>query len=333
MNHVCLSAKLSQNSHQGYPAKNGGSYLCLDGFSPEITLGWPEYKYDSVVDQVVARYYDATIGRFISSDTFVPSATNPQSWNRYSYCYNNPMVYIDPTGHFNFKKMLNDIGNAITDTANGVYDVVIDPVVDATVDFTKDAPAGLAGTADIITGGLWNEDSWEAFGRWMVPQDMENYVDQSWGPGGSTSDKILSTVGAITTGSLTGLTVAAPLTSSTVRTATSTTVKSVVNKGILGGADDVIPLTQKQLGQLPKFNKSIPNGSYPTEISQFGDDIMFTAHSPGREVGRYKVYQTTFDANGNRTSYYKMAYDSKGNLMNVKDAMDGDRIIIHTGYW
>jgi RHS repeat-associated protein len=46
-----------------------------------------------------ARYYDATIGRFISADTIVPNPANPQSLNRYSYCYNNPLRYVDPTGH------------------------------------------------------------------------------------------------------------------------------------------------------------------------------------------------------------------------------------------
>jgi RHS repeat-associated protein len=46
-----------------------------------------------------ARYYDPTIGRFISADTIIPSPMNPQSLNRYSYCLNNPLKYTDPTGH------------------------------------------------------------------------------------------------------------------------------------------------------------------------------------------------------------------------------------------
>ena len=46
-----------------------------------------------------ARYYDPHIGRFISPDTIVPQPFNPQSLNRYSYCLNNPLKYIDPTGH------------------------------------------------------------------------------------------------------------------------------------------------------------------------------------------------------------------------------------------
>ncbi|MBN2543353.1 RHS repeat-associated core domain-containing protein [bacterium] len=45
-----------------------------------------------------ARYYDATIGRFISPDTIVPDPTNPQAYNKYGYCVNNPLSAIDPNG-------------------------------------------------------------------------------------------------------------------------------------------------------------------------------------------------------------------------------------------
>lgn len=47
-----------------------------------------------------ARYYDPTIGRFISPDSVVPNPFNPQNLNRYTYCNNNPLSYTDPNGHF-----------------------------------------------------------------------------------------------------------------------------------------------------------------------------------------------------------------------------------------
>ena len=46
-----------------------------------------------------ARYYDPELGRFIQPDTVIPDLSNPQSYNRYSYCVNNPLRYTDPTGH------------------------------------------------------------------------------------------------------------------------------------------------------------------------------------------------------------------------------------------
>ena len=37
-------------------------------------------------------------GRFLSPDPIVQAPDNSQSFNRYSYCLNNPMKYIDPSG-------------------------------------------------------------------------------------------------------------------------------------------------------------------------------------------------------------------------------------------
>jgi RHS repeat-associated protein len=46
-----------------------------------------------------ARYYDPTLGRFVSADSIVPGAGKPQALNRYSYVFNNPLKYVDPSGH------------------------------------------------------------------------------------------------------------------------------------------------------------------------------------------------------------------------------------------
>lgn len=46
-----------------------------------------------------ARYYDPVLGRFIQADNIAPDLLNPQAFNRYSYVYNNPLRYNDPSGH------------------------------------------------------------------------------------------------------------------------------------------------------------------------------------------------------------------------------------------
>lgn len=46
-----------------------------------------------------ARFYSPALGRFIQSDTLIPGVANPQSWNRFSYVKNNPVMNVDPTGH------------------------------------------------------------------------------------------------------------------------------------------------------------------------------------------------------------------------------------------
>ena len=37
-------------------------------------------------------------------DTIIPSPSNPQGWNRFSYGMNNPVGYNDPTGHMGTKE-------------------------------------------------------------------------------------------------------------------------------------------------------------------------------------------------------------------------------------
>jgi RHS repeat-associated protein len=60
-----------------------------------------------------ARYYDPALGRFLSPDSIVPDLWNLQSFNRYSYVLNNPLKYIDPTGHFNLGTFLTGVGLAV----------------------------------------------------------------------------------------------------------------------------------------------------------------------------------------------------------------------------
>ncbi len=45
-----------------------------------------------------ARYYDPSLARFISKDSYEGQVTNPQSLNQYTYCDNNPIMFVDPTG-------------------------------------------------------------------------------------------------------------------------------------------------------------------------------------------------------------------------------------------
>jgi len=44
------------------------------------------------------RVYDPVTGRFLSPDNQVQAPENTQSYNRFSYCFNNPLKYTDPTG-------------------------------------------------------------------------------------------------------------------------------------------------------------------------------------------------------------------------------------------
>jgi RHS repeat-associated protein len=75
-----------------YGSTRSGSVSTDKKFTGQRLDGTGLYYYN-------ARYYDAGIGRFISADTVVPSPMNPQDFNRYSYALNNPLKYVDPSGH------------------------------------------------------------------------------------------------------------------------------------------------------------------------------------------------------------------------------------------
>ena len=68
----------------------------------DATIGLYDYN---------ARWYDQTLGRFIQPDTMVSEPGKPQALNRYSYVYNNPLRYIDPSGHFSEDQLREWFGN------------------------------------------------------------------------------------------------------------------------------------------------------------------------------------------------------------------------------
>ncbi len=74
-------------------------------------------RLDSYINllEMGARWYDPALGRFVSPDPIVPQPGNPQSLNRYSYGLNNPLRYIDPTGHYECDPQSGCTGDDIPD--------------------------------------------------------------------------------------------------------------------------------------------------------------------------------------------------------------------------
>ena len=74
------------------------------------------------------RLYDPVIARFFSPDNFVQVPDFTQSYNRYSYCLNNPLQYVDPSGenmsfpwYRDILGIVHWIGSADDIPADGVF--------------------------------------------------------------------------------------------------------------------------------------------------------------------------------------------------------------------
>jgi len=95
---VASSDSGALHSRQGYTPY--GEVRYVTGELP-TEFGFTGQRNDSYIKliQMGARWYDPSLGRFISADTIVPDFANPQSLNRYSYTRNNPLKFRDPSGH------------------------------------------------------------------------------------------------------------------------------------------------------------------------------------------------------------------------------------------
>jgi RHS repeat-associated protein len=66
----------------------------------DLVQDYTGHAYDMVlgVYYAKARMYDADDRRFMAVDPVSGNTSNPQTIAQYTYCLNNPMKYVDPTG-------------------------------------------------------------------------------------------------------------------------------------------------------------------------------------------------------------------------------------------
>ncbi len=69
-----------------------------------------EHLYNFSLINMNGRMYDPVVSSFLSVDQYVQNPSNSQNFNRYAYCLNNPLKYVDPNGEllpFNINASVN----------------------------------------------------------------------------------------------------------------------------------------------------------------------------------------------------------------------------------
>ncbi|MFC6652407.1 RHS repeat-associated core domain-containing protein [Paenibacillus rhizoplanae] len=77
----------------------GNPTLSIESYSESIRYAGEYYDGETGLYYLRARYYDPYNGRFLSEDSYWGEDNNPLSLNLYTYANNDPIQYIDPTGH------------------------------------------------------------------------------------------------------------------------------------------------------------------------------------------------------------------------------------------
>ena len=65
----------------------------------EVCYAGGIYDHSTGLYYLNARYYNPEDGRFVTEDTYRGETAKPETGHLYAYCANNPVNYVDPSGH------------------------------------------------------------------------------------------------------------------------------------------------------------------------------------------------------------------------------------------
>ncbi|MBP0011492.1 RHS repeat-associated core domain-containing protein, partial [Roseofilum sp. Belize Diploria] len=76
-----------------------GNLIAGNGSENPYLFAGEQRDVETGLDYLRARYYDSTLGRFISRDAYQGLLNDPMSQHKYQYAHANPVVNIDPSGY------------------------------------------------------------------------------------------------------------------------------------------------------------------------------------------------------------------------------------------
>ena len=173
-------------------------------------------EFDPEINQYyfIARHYDPLRGRFFQPDeftggpvelfaemaaanpTFYADLVNPQSLNKYTYVYNNPMKYVDPDGHAGVD-IANSIDAAVNNAVASIENKLIatgDPDAAAKGSFVVGVTADtIKGVADVLRLGEGTANAIDA----AKDGDYQGAAVEASADAGRVGGVILAVVGTV----------------------------------------------------------------------------------------------------------------------------------------
>lgn len=112
-----------------------------------------------------ARLYDPVLGRFLSPDPYVQMMDYTQAFNRYSYCMNSPLCYVDENGEFFLFAIFSTVKDFFVNTFGRVWTEGFNA-------WSNKSNWHSTVNAWKITGGLFQGNIGQIFSRftWELPQ-------------------------------------------------------------------------------------------------------------------------------------------------------------------
>ena len=191
-------------------------------FNPFMYKGYI-YDVETGLYYCNSRYYSPELCRWISPDSI--EYLDPESingLNLYCYCMNNPIMYVDPTGHFAISTLILcglalvgmglTIGGVASDnnvmTAIGLTMVAVPALISGVGALFSGATylsiiGGVTTVAGVGTGMFASAEYQEAFtgNNWMLDAGMS----EEWYNGLMLATAAIATAGTIATGVLTSI--------------------------------------------------------------------------------------------------------------------------------
>lgn len=147
-------------NHYEYDAF-GNAVVCEETVSNRFQFAGEQY--DTVTGQYYlrARFYNPVIGRFLQEDDYYGDGLN-----LYAYCKNNPVMYVDPSGHN--KESAANKQNTYDDAQEQFYEDIYDAQRESNPEY-GDYLNELADTSDGLESTIPEGYYQDANGRWHRP--------------------------------------------------------------------------------------------------------------------------------------------------------------------